>query len=94
MLLEEELKQHREKAAEEQKIVDELVDIISNWSIWKPVVWEERISRVKKEIEDRDFFYNIRASVAQRVLELPRYKNLSEREKIKLIMRIGCMDER
>ena len=80
---------------EEQKAVDEackkLFEVLKDFSMWKA-------SKLKKEVEEvksilmKDTSYVGRLNLYEELMKLPNYKDLNEREKIRIAMKLGSLN--
>lgn len=81
-----------EKRVIADKAAEEFLNIIKNFTIWDFGKYNEKLNELTEKIKNNDCFYSTRVDLYERVLELPKYKDLDERDKIKIAMKIGSLD--
>ena len=79
---------------EEQKIVNEacerLFDILKDFNIWKASKLKKELEAVKSTLMEDTSFIG-RLNLYEKLIKLPNYKDLPEREKIRIAMKLGSL---
>ena len=81
-----------EKRIIADEAVEELLNIIKDFTIWDIGKYNYELSELTEKIRDNDYFYSTRLTLYKRIIEFPKYKDLDEDEKIKIAMKIGSLD--
>ena len=81
-----------EKRVIADEAVEELLEVIKNFTIWDLGKYNNELEEFSEKIKNNDCFYSSRINLYKRALELPKYKDLDEYNKIRLAMKIGSLD--
>lgn len=79
---------------EEQKAINEackkLFDILKDFNIWKTTKLKELLKEVEPILK-KDISFIGRLDLYEDLMKLPKYKDLEERDKIRIAMQIGSL---
>lgn len=70
---------------------EDLFNILKEFNIWRIGKYDKDLEDIKNKLKG-DKYYIVRTALCEKLLEEPKYKELEESEKIKLILKIGALD--
>ena len=88
------LKEEDEEFKKALKASNDLFSILKDFTLLKVGKFDEELKGIKETLKECDKLYVARTSLYKDLIELPKYKNLEEDEKIALAMKIGALDMR
>ena len=88
------LKEEDEEFKKALKVSNDLFNILKDFTLLKVGKFDEELKSIKEILKECDKLYVARTSLYKDLIELPKYKNLEEDEKIALAMKIGALDMR
>ena len=72
-----------EKSQLANKASANLFEILKDFTIWKVGKFDEDLEKIKKVLKEKDELYSSRISLYEHLMELPKYKRMNERDKIR-----------
>lgn len=69
-----------------------LFEILKDFTIWEVGKFDEDLKEISKVLKENDDLYSSRIFLYEQLMELPKYKKMDKRNKIRLAMQLGALD--